>query len=639
MLLASVSFLAGCSGMVNDALTDSVAGAPLKGNVHGGQNPVAGATVQLYTAAADGYGAQAGTLGSPVVTDSGGNFTLGSYICPGSPNDQVYIVAKGGNSGSGTNANLALMVALGSCTNLQSNVPFITVNEVTTVASTYALSGFMADYAHVGTSSTNYTGLKNAMLTVNNLVNIGTGAALSVTPAYASLATGTVAATYKSTVPQSEIYTLADILASCVNTNGVGGSSGNCAGLFASSATNTTTGGASGTPDTIQAALNIAKKPGANVSNIYAFNLPAAPFAPVLASAPNDWSMPLTFVGGGLGGTSNSNKSFSTALAIDGTGNIWVANSGTNKVTELNNLGVALSPNTETSPAVKGGWSASDLDQPLSIATDMSGNAWVGNIDGVISMFGPGGTESASVTGGGMTGTITGIAIDGSGRAWAVDYDASVVAEFNSSGSPVSPTGYTGSGIDSPNGGIAVDGTGNVWITNSGSDADVVKLSGSTGSVLASSSNVLTNEAGEMAINGSGDAFVPEGTLDAKFAASGSSIGLSTTYTFFSISNPGSISVDGAGNLWTANAGGASGQEGSANLTEISNGGSLLSGTNGYGTTAINSVTSNQPDSSGNLWVLNASGASSVTEFVGLAAPSYVPLAAAVAANKIGQMP
>jgi hypothetical protein len=643
MLLASVAFLAGCGGMVNDALTDSVPGAALQGNVHGGQNPVSGATIQLYAAQASGYGALANPLiGSTVTTGSNGNFSItGDYMCPASPNDQVYIVATGGNPGAGSpNANLALMAALGPCSGL-TGTTFISINEVTTVASAYALSGFMADYAHVGTSSTNYVGLQNAMATVKNLVNMATGAALSVTPAYATLPTGTVAATFKSVVPQSEIDTLANILASCVNTNGVGESSTACANLFANTATNTTTGGVSGTPDTIQAALNIAKSPGVNVSTIFGLAPSTPPFAPVLSTTPNDFAIGLNFVSGGLGGTTNSNKAFSTALAIDGAGNIWIANSGTSKVTELSNLGVALSPNTETSPAIKGGFSASDVDQPLSLAVDTVGNAWIGNIDGIVSEFGPAGTEIGSVTGGGLvSGEVTGLAIDGSNRVWAADYSENLIAEFSNVGVPLSGSGYN-AGISGPNGGLAIDGSGHVYVANSGNGM-VVKLSNS-GGFLATSSNVLSNSVGSGAIDGLGDFWIPSTTLIQEFAPALTN----ASFNYSSLSAPGSVSVDGAGHVWTADSGGASGQATNANLTEIasSNGALLSPGSTGYtgvstgGTSLIIQVASNEVDSSGNLWLLNGSAASSVTEFVGLAAPTYAPLAAAVAANKIGQRP
>ena len=96
MFLVSAGLLAGCGGMVNDAPTGPVQGAALQGNVHGGQNPVAGATIKLYAAqssgpAGTGYGQAAQSLlTNAVTTGSDGSFSIsGDYNCPASPNDQV----------------------------------------------------------------------------------------------------------------------------------------------------------------------------------------------------------------------------------------------------------------------------------------------------------------------------------------------------------------------------------------------------------------------------------------------------------------------------------------------------------------------------------------------------------------------
>jgi DNA-binding beta-propeller fold protein YncE len=59
-----------------------------------------------------------------------------------------------------------------------------------------------------------------------------------------------------------------------------------------------------------------------------------------------------------------------TALAIDGAGQVWVTN-GNNSVTELSNIGVAISPAT--------GYTDSTLSGPNGIAIDISGNVWISN--------------------------------------------------------------------------------------------------------------------------------------------------------------------------------------------------------------------------------------------------------------------
>ena len=154
----------------------------LSGMVHGGQQGVSGATIQLYAAGATGYGSAATAfLTKTVTTDAAGSFTItGDYTCP-TASTQVYIVATGGNPGlsPGTNnAALAMMAALGPCGNLTSST-FIFIDEVTTVASVYALAPFMSagGGTKLGTSSTNAKGLANAFATVNNLVNTAKGTA------------------------------------------------------------------------------------------------------------------------------------------------------------------------------------------------------------------------------------------------------------------------------------------------------------------------------------------------------------------------------------------------------------------------------------------------------------------------------
>jgi hypothetical protein len=131
------------------------------------------------------------------------------------------------------------------------------MNEVSTIATAYALAGFATDAVHVSSSGTTLglQGLANAFANVPNLETLGTGVAT----------TSNVAGT--GTVPQLEINTLANILASCVNSTGTVSGPTNptaCYTLF----TNALSGGASGLQptDTATAAINIAHYPGINVA-------------------------------------------------------------------------------------------------------------------------------------------------------------------------------------------------------------------------------------------------------------------------------------------------------------------------------------------------------------------------------------
>src|SRR5271155_106496 len=70
------------------------------GLVHGGQQPVTGATLQLYAVGTTGDGSASTPLLSPApVSDANGGFNIsGAYTCP-APSSLVYIVASGGNPG------------------------------------------------------------------------------------------------------------------------------------------------------------------------------------------------------------------------------------------------------------------------------------------------------------------------------------------------------------------------------------------------------------------------------------------------------------------------------------------------------------------------------------------------------------
>src|SRR5260370_8472484 len=99
------------------------------------------------------------------------------------------------------------MAGLGACNALTSTTQ-VNINEVSTVAMAWALSPFMSSGGVIGTSSGNALGITNAFATLTNLVDLGSGTSPGATaPANAA-------------IPAAKIYTLADILATCVNSDG-----------------------------------------------------------------------------------------------------------------------------------------------------------------------------------------------------------------------------------------------------------------------------------------------------------------------------------------------------------------------------------------------------------------------------------
>jgi streptogramin lyase len=405
---AAVSLvLAGCglgsSGSLSKSPTPVGGAFAITGHVHGGQQAVSGSTVNIYAVGTTGYGSPSVSLlnsGVTVQSAGDGTFSLtGKYTC--TAEQRVYVTATGGDAGSGPNGALTLMAALGRCGDLTSST-FISMNEVTTVASVWALAPFMSGIANIGAPASNVTGINNAFSDVNSLASISTGNAGGSVPA------GT-------TIPVATINTLADILAACINSNGSGQG---CSTLFGGAAV-----GGSMPNDTLSAAINIAQHPAVGVATLYPLALAQSPFQPTLPDQPSDFTLAVTFSGGFTSPTS---------VAADANGNVWVVDSTANKLTELAHSGVPL-------------MTANGLNGPSAVAIDQSGNAWVANAgNSTVAMVTPGGAVS-TFSGGGLN-VPESIAVDGQSNIWLANFGNNSVSEFNSSGVPLSGSGFASAG-------------------------------------------------------------------------------------------------------------------------------------------------------------------------------------------------
>lgn len=406
----------------NDAKPATVTANALQGMVMGGQQPVAGVTLQLYQAGATGYGSAATPLGGTTQTNANGNFNLASYTC--TAGSQVYLVGTGGKpTALLTNNNLALMVGLGTCGGTYLN-NFINMNELTTVATVWALAPFMKGASNVGSSASNAAGLADAFAAINELVTTANGTVPGPTlPAGA-------------TVPTVEINSLGDILEQCINSGGgVAGDGSPCGNLF-NFAPNA--GGTAFPTDTITAMMNIAQSPGRNVTNLNKLRSADPVFEPSLDvnSPPNDWTIAITYVGGGLNAP--------TSIAVDATGSVWVTNSGNASVTKLDNTGAAISG--------VNGFNAGGFSEPSAVAIDASGNAWITNAgNGTLTKLNASGANGTVFHGNGNElSTPSSIAIDGMGNIWVANSGTNTVSGFTSTGADLTGSPFSGGGTSAP---------------------------------------------------------------------------------------------------------------------------------------------------------------------------------------------
>jgi hypothetical protein len=413
-------------------VSSTVQGSAFQGKVYGGQQPLVGATMQLYAASANGYGQPytypTGTslLGTNVVTTgNGGAFNItGDYTCP-SYNTQVYLTATGGNPGitQGSNPNIALIAALGPCGALSANTSIV-INELTTVASVWALSPFMSSISGVGTSAGNTAGLANAFATVSKLVNVGTG-----TVSGPSLPPGAV-------VPAQKMNLIADILVGCVNSAGgvATDTSTPCGALFSATAVN----GIAPT-DTVTAAMNLAQNPNLGVS-LGTTVSPLAPFQPTPANLPGDFGLVITYSGGAL--------STPAAIAADAAGNLWIPNEGNNTVSKLDALGTSA---TDPTGFLSGnsGFTTGPLSGPAGVAIDQSGSAWVTNGgNNTVTEISPNGSSGTVFSGGSMN-APSGVAIDASGNVWVTNSGGTGITKITPGTTPAYAN-YNGAGIAAP---------------------------------------------------------------------------------------------------------------------------------------------------------------------------------------------
>lgn len=281
----------------------------ITGKAFGGQQPVTGATIALYTYGNSGYGS-AGTLLASTTTDTNGYFNIdpSTISCP-SGDTPVYILSLGGNPGTQNNPAIAEGAGLGSCSNAAD--AFVTINEISTAMLAYTFSQFFDSSTSDGTTVDHFGAPASATQVVQT-ANSGTLNTLLDT------ANGIPrASTSTMTFEGAKLITLGNILASCVNS--ASGSSPACTSLF----TDATPANGTAPTDTLQAAVNIAHNPLLNVKKIYALQ-PAsgsAAFTGGLTAAPNDWTLSASYTSSAFG--LSVNPSTVSTIDIDSTGRVW----------------------------------------------------------------------------------------------------------------------------------------------------------------------------------------------------------------------------------------------------------------------------------------------------------------------------
>ena len=266
-------------------------------------------------------------------------------------------------------------------------------------------------------------------------------------------------------------------------------------------------------------------------------------------------------------------------VAVDGSGNVYVADTGNNAVEEIvaGTGGAASGTVSSGSTVVTLG---SGFSYPNGVAVDGSGNVYVADTvhNAVEEILAVGGVVSSSSTVitlsigasnsfGGFS-YPTGVAVDGSGNVYVADHGNGAVEEIMAVGGviPASPTINTlGSGFSSPQG-VAVDGSGNVYVADTGNNAVEEMLA--VGGVIPASPTITTLGSGfgnpsGVAVDGGGNVYIADqnndvGTVEEIVAGTGGATSgtVSSGSTVLTLSGnfngPSGVAVDGSGNVYGA---------------------------------------------------------------------------------------
>ena len=564
--------------------------------VRTGTTPIERSRVTLMRA-----GNAAGAAATPVTigtSDAKGQVQL-TYTVP--PGDILYLLAEGAPS-----ASVRLAAVLGAAAYVP---PSTVVNELTTVATAYAMAHFLQKENIAGPLPS----LAIAAMTASSLANSATGEVSGILSRPPNGSETNTLAT---------LNTLANLVASCIQSK----EKESCQDLFAEARPPSSV-----TPNnTLEALRDIARVPWHNVVALYFLAPRKGPYSPALTGSPDSWTLTIKHTGNG--------REFNgpESLAFDQDGNLWAANrfefgAGSAPGSRL----IRLIPSGLDAPGAP--YTGGGLSGASGIAIDSAGSIWLGNVAAnSISRFDTSG-KPLSPPAGIHSGRIKhpqGIAVDLCGNIWIANGDTESLTKFPS-GDPNRAVVFNDLGIRDPFG-IAVDAAGYIWATGS-SNNRIAKFT-AAGKPAPGSPFLLKgiSKPLEIAVDSAGNIWVTNfnGHSVSQIRPDGMDI-----HSFPAGEGPWGLAIDGGDNLYIANNKrpaltvlcGAR----PANCPLGKQTGDPLSPPAGYVSNSLARLTSVAIDMAGNVWVANNTqvdpknkanpGADSLVEFVGLAIPVKTP--------------
>ena len=240
--------------------------------------------------------------------------------------------------------------------------------------------------------------------------------------------------------------------------------------------------------------------------------------------------------------TLGSGFSFPIGVAVDGSGNVFVADASNDAVKEILAAGGYTTVNTL----------GSGFHQPFGVALDKSGNVFVADTsnNAVKEILATGGYATVLTIPSSFN-EPQGIAVDGSGNVFVTDVGDNTVKEVLAAGG-YATINTLGSNFDLPSG-VAVDGSGNVFVSNCLNNAVQEILAASGYATMITVGSGFNCPSG-IAVDGSGNLFVTDGSSAVKevLAAGGYTTVITLAGGFL---YPNGTAMDGSGNVFVAESG------------------------------------------------------------------------------------
>jgi DNA-binding beta-propeller fold protein YncE len=227
-----------------------------------------------------------------------------------------------------------------------------------------------------------------------------------------------------------------------------------------------------------------------------------------------------------------SGLNYPNGVAVDGTGNVYITDSGNNalkKWTAANNTVTTLV--------------SSGLSFPAGVAVDGAGNVYIADYHNTaLKKWTAASNTVTTLVASGLFGP-SGVAVDGAGNVFIADTDDWALKKWTAANNTVAT--LVASGLQWPDG-VAVDGAGNVYITDIGNTIKKWTAANNTVTTLVSSG--LSGPSG-VAVDGAGNVYIADGNTIKKWTAARNTV---TPLVASGLWNPYGVAVDGAGNVYIA---------------------------------------------------------------------------------------